>query len=60
MIHTLDRERERGERDRYLIYNLQLLNLIKYRSACFTGDPSTYINMKNDIRKGEKNQKNDI
>lgn len=31
-----------------------ILNIVKYRSKYFTGDPSTYTNMENDISKGEK------
>lgn len=32
----------------FAVYQLQLINIVKYRSECFTGDPSTFINMKYD------------
>lgn len=35
----------------FAVYQLQLINIVKYRSECFKGDPSTYINKKYDIRK---------
>lgn len=36
---------------------LYIFNTVKYRSGYFTGHPSSYINMKNGISKGEKNQR---
>lgn len=35
---------------------IQLLNIVKYRSRCFTGDPSAYIDKKYDRMKKSNQQ----